>query len=374
MGISRQIRILQVVQSLDFGGLERVVINIVRNLDPSLFQCDVLCLRQAGRFADELQSAGHLVHSFGIGRGKAFAVPRKLASFIHDGGYDIVQTHDTTPLLYTAIAKLYYSNFQHVYTEHSGIYSCLPRHRFMTWLALLSTDYAVMVSKNLLSYYQNHFPLTKPEMSVIYNGLDFPAAPVNARESVCDEFGISQDAIIVGTAVRFYPQKGIRYLIKAIPIVLKVYPATRFLLVGDGVERPMLEQMVEAAGIKEHVVFAGFRRDVARLVGAMDIYVLPSLWEGLPLALIEALIAKKAVVATSVGGNEEMIENGRTGYIVPPKKSDLLADRLVLLVGSKKLRSEFAENGSVYVKEHFTLAKMVESYERLYSRMSGRSN
>lgn len=366
MGMYRQIRILQVVQSLDFGGLERVVINIVRNLDPSLFQCDVLCLRQAGRFAVELQSAGHLVRSFDIGRGKAFAVPRKLASFIRDGGYDIVQTHDTTPLFYTAIAKLYYSKFRHIYTEHSGIYSCLPRHRFMTWLALLSTDYAVMVSKNLLSYYKNHFPLTKPEMSVIYNGLDFSPAPIDARNSVCDEFGISKDAVIVGTAVRFYPQKGIRYLVDAIPTVLKVYPATRFLLVGDGVERLMLEQLVEAAGIKKHVIFPGFRRDIARLVGAMDIYVLPSLWEGLPLALIEALMAKKAVVATNVGGNEEVIKDGCTGFIVPPKNSDLLAERIIALIGSEQLMSKFSINGYKYAYNNFRIMHMIRAYEQLY--------
>lgn len=369
--MTNKIRILQIVQSLDFGGLERVVINIVCNLDPSQFQCDVLCLRHAGRFADEIQRGGHMVYSFDMGRGKAFTVPRKLSSFIRERRYDIVQTHDTTPLLYTALAKCYYPDFRHIYTEHSGIYSCHPRHRFMTWLALLSTDHAVMVSKNLLSFYQSHFPLTKPETSVIYNGLDFPVAPINARDSVSKEFGISAGVAIVGTAVRFYPQKGIRYLIEAIPTVLAVHPETIFLLVGDGVERQMLERMAETAGIKEHVIFAGFRRDIARLIGAMDIYVLPSLWEGLPLALIEALMAKKAVVATDVGGNTEMIENGRTGFIVPPQKSDLLAERLISLIGSERLRDEFSENGQLYAKKHFSLAAMVADYERLYCRLSG---
>jgi glycosyltransferase involved in cell wall biosynthesis len=368
--MSRRIRVLQVVQSLDFGGLERVVINIVGNLDPSRFQCDVLCLRDSGRFAVELQAAGHMVCNFGIGRGKAFAVPRKLASFIRDGGYDVVQTHDTTPLLYTSLAKLYYRNFRHVYIEHSGIYSCQPRHRFMTWLALFSTDHAVMVSNNLLSYYKSHFPLSRPEMSVIYNGLNFTVAPDDSRVSVCREWGIPVDTVIVGTAVRFYPQKGVRYLIEAIPTVLKVHPRTHFLLVGDGVERQMLEQMVEIAGIKKHVTFTGFRRDIARLVGAMDIYVLPSLWEGLPLALIEALMAKKAVIATSVGGNEELIEDGCTGFIVPPQKCDVLAERLIVLIGSKKMRNKFAENGYRYVTENFTLTKMVGAYEQLYSRLS----
>lgn len=368
--MSRRIRILQIVQSLDFGGLERVVINIVGNLDPSRFQCDVLCLRNSGRFAEELQSAGHVVCNFGIGRGKAFAVPRKLASFIRDGGYDVVQTHDTTPLLYTALAKLYYRYFRHVYTEHSGIYSCQPRHRFMTWLALFSTDHAVMVSNNLLSYYKSHFPLSRPEMSVIYNGLDFPVAPDDARASVCSEWGIPADTVIVGTAVRFYPQKGIRYLVEAIPTVLKVHPRTHFLLVGDGVERQMLEQMVEIAGIKEHVTFTGFRRDIARLIGAMDIYVLPSLWEGLPLALIEALMAGKAVIATSAGGNPEVIVDGETGFIVSPAQSEHLAERLIALVGSEETRNDLAERGQLFVRKQFALQRMIDAYEKLYRSFS----
>lgn len=365
--MSYQNRILQVVQSLDFGGLERVVINIVRNLDPSKFQCDVLCLRHDGRFANELKEAGHTVYSFDMGRGRAYSIPRRLASFIREGGYDVVQTHDTTPLLYTALAKLYYPRFRHIYTEHSGIYSCLPRHRFMTWLALLLTDHAVMVSKNLLSYYQSHFPFTTPTMSVVYNGLDFPAAPNDARESVCNEFGIRADAVIIGTAVRFYPQKGLRYLVEAIPTVIRAHPKTHFLLVGDGVERQILEQLVETTGITKNVTFTGFRGDIPRLIGAMDIYVLPSLWEGLPLALIEASMAGKTVVATKVGGNTEIIIDGKTGLIVAPAQSEQLSEQLILLVGSEKMRDGLAERGKLFVCKQFSTQRMIESYEKLYN-------
>lgn len=373
--MSHRIRILQVVQSLDFGGLERVVINIVCNIDSARFQCDVLCLRHTGRYADELKDTGHAVYSFDMGRGKAFSIPRRLATFIRAGGYHVVQTHDTTPLLYTALAKLYYPRFRHIYTEHSGIYSCLPRHRLMTWLALLLTDHAVMVSKNLLSYYQSHFPLTTPAMSVIYNGLDFPVVPDDARVSVCNEFGISAGAVIIGTAVRFYPQKGLCYLIQAIPAVLKAHPNIHFLLAGDGVERPTLEQLVETTGSKEHVTFTGFRSDIPRLVGAMDIYVLPSLWEGLPLALIEASMAGKTVVATRVGGNTEIIIDGETGVIVPPAQSESLSEKLILLVGSEKLRDDLSEHGKLFVREQFSIQRMIESYEKLYdSFISGRQD
>lgn len=370
--MNRPTRILQVVQSLDFGGLERVVINLVRNLDPTQFRCDVLCLRHAGRFADELQDAGCAVSSFDMGRGKSLGVPRRLAAFIRDGSYDIVQTHDTTPLLYVALAKMFFPRFRHIYTEHSGIYSCLPRHRSMTALALLSVDHAVMVSKNLLAYYADHFRIYKPPMSFIYNGLDFPPAPHNARESVFNEFSFPPDACVVGTAVRFYPQKGLRYLVGAMPQVLRNYPETRFLLVGDGVERAMLKQMVDDHGIRERVVFAGFRRDIARLIGAMDVYVLPSLWEGLPLALIEALMAKKAVVATSVGGNPELIENDVSGFIVPPGDVETLADRLRQLLGSETMRRSMAERGEAFVRERFALQRMVESYQSLYLDIAGK--
>lgn len=365
-----RIRILQVIQSLDFGGLERVVINLVRNLDLSHFKCDVLCLRQFGRFADELRSEGFTVTTFDMGRGKSLAVPSRLATFIREGLYDIVQTHDTTPLLYVAFAKMFYQRFRHIYTEHSGIYSCLPRHRTMTALALLSVDHAVMVSQNLFAYYNGHFPMYKPPMSIIYNGLDFPASPYDARESVCHEFSIPPAANIVGTAVRFYPQKGLRFLVEAIPLVLRAFPETRFLLIGDGVERSMLEQKVNELGISERVVFTGFRPDISRLIGAMDIYVLPSLWEGLPLALIEALMVEKAVIATSVGGNPELIENDVSGFLVPPGESEPLAAKLNQLLGSDDLRQSTARRGAEFVHEYFSLQRMVDSYQSLYLRVA----
>lgn len=359
-------RVLQVVQSLDYGGLERVVVNLARTLDKERFRCDVLCLRREGRFAEELRSFGCAVQSFEIGRGKNLGLGRRLADYIRRGGYSIVQSHDTTPLLYTAIAKIYFRRFLHIYTEHSGIYSCLPRHRVMTWAALSCVDHAVLVSKDLLSYYVKHFWPPKPKMSVIYNGLDFPAAPADASASVRAEFGISPGATVVGSAVRFYPQKGLRYLVQAMPAVLDRDPDVWFLLAGDGVERSLLEQLVDELGVRGRVRFTGYRTDVPRLIAAMDVYVLPSLWEGLPLALIEALMASRAVVATRVGGNPEVVVDGETGFLVPPAQSGALAERVSALVESGDLRRGVAERGGVAARSQFSLARMIDGYERLY--------
>ena len=367
-----RIHILQVVQGLDFGGLERVVCNLAKFLDPQRFQCDVLCLRHFGRNADELKNSGITVTSFDMGRGKNLSIPRQLAALIQRGKYHIVHSHDTTPLLYTALAKIFHSKFLHVYTEHSGIYSCLSRHRLMTGVALCTVEHAVMVSQDLLNYYKSHFHFPQPEMSLIYNGLEFIPAPLDARASVCREFDIPPQSLVIGTAVRFYPQKGLRYLIEAIPLILQKNPEARFLLVGDGVERQMLEQLADNSGVRNNIIFTGYRSDISRLIGAMDVYVLPSLWEGLPLSLIEALMVKKAIVATAVGGNRELVEDGVSGFIVPPRDSTSMANKINLLLGSERLRCDMAERGSIFAHDNFKLEQMIHSYENLFANLTGK--
>lgn len=361
------------VQSLDFGGLERVVLNIVNALDRRRFHCDVLCLRGLGRNAGQIRHSDTTLFNLDLGRGKNLRIFKELATRITHSEYDIVHSHDTSPLLYTALAKVLYRHFAHVYTEHSGIYSCLPRHRVMTGIAMLSVNRGVMVSKDLQAYFQRTFGVLCPELSVIYNGLEIPE-PATGGDTVHAEFGLPPEARLVGTAVRFYPQKGLPYLIKAMPAVLAAHPRTYFILVGDGVDRQALEALTVELGVAERVLFPGYRTDVERLIRSFDIYVLPSLWEGLPLALIEALLAERAVVATAVGGNTEMIEDGKSGFLVPAAESEPLAAKIIALLENDELRLNLAKAGATFAASHLSLSAMMSSYEHLYLNVAGSKN
>ncbi len=363
-----RIRILQVVQSLDFGGLERVVIDLVNNLDRDRFQCDIICLRDFGRNSDLVINPETTIDSFGLGRGKSLALPWRIARCVQQRGYDILHSHDTSPLLYTALARLWHPRCIHIYTEHSGIYSCLPRHRIMIGAALLAVTHGVMVSKDLQQYYQRRFKTLCPHLSVIYNGLHSEQKSVSVAE-IRNIFAIPRQVPLVGTAVRFYPQKGLRYLLQAVPKVLAVLPETRFILIGDGVEREALEKAAVDMGVANQVIFAGYRTDVRQLLRGLDLYVLPSLWEGLPLALIEAMLADTPIVATAVGGNKEMIEHGIRGLLVAPQDSDGLAEAIISLLNDDELRRRLARNGREFADEQFSLANMINKYSKLYQEM-----
>lgn len=203
---------------------------------------------------------------------------------------------------------------------------------------------------------------------VIYSGIDlnkFDNVKINlARER--KKLGLQGRNIVVGNVARFNFQKGHQYLIKAIPYVLKKHPRTKFLLVGDGELRGKMESLVEELGIKDNVIFTGFRENVPKILKIMDIFILPSLWEGLPIVLLEAMASKKPIVATDVIGNKEVVVDGETGFLVPSKDPKKLAERIIALIENKPLRKKFGENGRRRVEEIYSLNRMVKETEEVY--------
>lgn len=366
--MSKMIKILQVVQSLDFGGLERVVITLANNLDREKYQCDVLTIRHLGVLSGELAPTRGKVYNFNLGQGKLLSFPNTFRNFLINHNYDIVHTHDTTPLIYTAITKRLYPKIKHVYTEHSGIYTCQRRHLVLTRLALLSVNRIITVTKELKSYYGKIFDRYIPPSQTIYNGQEISQSGPNDRADVLNELNLSQDSIVVGTAVRFAVQKNLRLLIQAMPHVLNIQPKCHFVLLGDGPERQNLESLAQKLGVSNKVVFPGYRKDVSRFLAAMDIYVLPSLWEGLPLGLIEAAFLGKAIIATEVGGNPEIVSDGVTGFLVKHDDTKALAKKILLLAESPELRASLAVKAQQKVLEQFSVRRMVQQYEEVYNQ------
>src|SRR5207249_4886191 len=154
---------------------------------------------------------------------------------------------------------------------------------------------------------------------VVPNGRDLSAlVPGRDRESARKDLGVDPHTPIVGVVGRLEDQKGHRYLLDAWPAVTRNFPDARLLLVGDGSRREALEAQVKALGIAPSVIFTGFRADVARMLDAIDVLALPSLYEGMPLTAIEAAAMARPVVATAVDGTPEVVEHGVTGFLVPP--------------------------------------------------------
>jgi glycosyltransferase involved in cell wall biosynthesis len=165
----------------------------------------------------------------------------------------------------------------------------------------------------------------------------------------------------------FEPYKGHTYLLEAIPLVKKKFSNIRFVLVGDGRTKKELEKLVQSRGLSEDVIFAGYypQDQIIDAVGAFDIFVLPSLHEGLPYAILDAMSLGKPIVATKVGGIPEQINNGVSGILVPPRDSEELANAIIYLLTNEEKAKEMGLKARKKVRDNFTIKSMVSSMEEL---------
>jgi glycosyltransferase involved in cell wall biosynthesis len=174
--------------------------------------------------------------------------------------------------------------------------------------------------------------------------------------------------LVVGAIGRFERQKGFDLLIRALAHI----DGVSLVLVGEGSERPRLEELAERVGVADRVVWQGWIEDARSYFGSFDVFALPSRFEGFPLALLEALLARSAVVAADVGSVAEAVRDGETGLLVPAEDPRALAGAIRHLLGSPELRQRLGERGRQLVLERFTADHMTQAFERLYGELLGR--
>ncbi len=204
---------------------------------------------------------------------------------------------------------------------------------------------------------------------IIPNGVEIASPSQDSRVRIRHELGIAQDANLILSIGRLTDQKGHITLIRAIPHVLEKFPAAITVLVGDGEVRPVLEETVQQLGIAPSVRFTGTRTDVSDLLAATDIFVLPSISEGMPNALLEAMGLGVPSIASDLGAMEGIVTQGETGLLVPPADAPALAESIIQLLSDGFLRSRLAQNGKNRIETTFTLDAMCEKYEQLFSTL-----
>jgi L-malate glycosyltransferase len=205
------------------------------------------------------------------------------------------------------------------------------------------------------------------KIGVVRSGIDLTAFdPALPRDRFRKEIGIDEAAPLIGTIGHFADHKGHRYLVEAVPAVLRRLPEARFVLVGEGGLRPTIESQTARMGLEKEILFTGFRKDIPSILAAIDLFVLPSHLEGLCTSLMDAMAMKKPVVATRTGGIPEVVEDGVTGLLVPPRDPGALAEAIVAMMLDPGIRSRMSEAGLARVRERFSVGSMVDGTEEIY--------
>jgi len=233
------------------------------------------------------------------------------------------------------------------------------------------TDAAIAVSGSTRDFLVRERHVAADRVHLIWNGApleEFAPVPRERALAFRRSVGLPDDAAVVGTIGRLNAQKGHRYLLDAAAVVAARRPDVRFLIVGDGDLEQALREQAASLGIADRVVMAGHRTDVPDALGAIDVLCIPSLYEGTPLTLFEAMAAGRAVVSTAVDGCREVLDDNRTGLLVPPGRAEPLAEALLRALGDDGLRAalgESARSESTRYDVDACVAQMQALYDRL---------
>jgi glycosyltransferase involved in cell wall biosynthesis len=204
----------------------------------------------------------------------------------------------------------------------------------------------------------------------LHAGIDLVRVDAAPRANLHEDLWLPHHAPIVGNVAALVPHKGQRHFIEAARLVLPHLPDARFVIAGEGELRPALERQIKDHHLEKHVVLAGFRPDVLSLHKAFDVFVMSSVSEGLGTSLLDAMAASKPIVATTAGGIPEVVVDGETGFLVPPRDHEAMAEAIVRLLKDEGLRTRMGAAGRARAESRFSAERMVQDTLRVYQRVA----
>ncbi len=357
------------ITELDRGGAERALSQLVLGLNRDEWLPRVYCLGPRGHFADVIEAGGVAVECFG-GSG-VMSLPRvllRLTLALRRFRPAVLQTF----LFHANIVGRFAGRLARVPRIVSGIRVADRRSRWygrIDWWTNGLVDHNVCVSQGVADFSISETGLSPRKLSVIPNGVDYELF-ASATPADLTQIGIPPGSPVFITVGRLEEQKGIDVLLTAAALVLRDHRDCRFLIVGDGRDRAALEGQARQLGIANSIHFVGQRADVPDLLKASTAFVLPSRWEGMSNALLEAMAAGLPVVATAVEGSTELIRSGETGVLVPADRFEDLATGLRSTLDEVDQAREMAVAAQDLVRQCYTVCSAAAAYARLYRQVT----
>ncbi len=362
--MTRNLRVLHILETPQFAGTEAHVLTLMQSLDPATVQGALLC-RQDSPLHQRALALGFPCHT-----------PATFAQFVRlvrQEAFSVLHAHDGAAKAKAVLAAsragiVATQHFvQPAYTHRVGWKGALSKavHRCLN----ASVSMTIAVSDAVRDAALERAEMPPARITVIPNGILPPvlAAPADVYARL-QALGIPLNAPLVCTVSRLSPEKGLVYLLQAIPQVLEVLPEARFLLLGDGAERQALQAEAVRLQVQEAVIFAGFRNDVSDLVSQCRLFVLPSFVEAFGLSLVEAMALARPVVAMRAGGPLEIVLDGETGLLVAPADSSALAEAMLTLLTDPARAARMGEAGLRRMQTRFTADTMARRTEAVYAQ------
>jgi len=369
--VRTSLRVLHLISSGGVYGAENVVIQLA--LAQKRLNCEVVVgvfqnrHRPNTEIAETARRNGLEVALFEC-RGKLdFGAVRAIRNFISERELDILHTHGYKADLYGYRAAKG-RRARLVATAHGwpGKSPILRMYALLDRVMLRWFDHICAVSSEVADTLRR-FYVPKEIITVVENGIDIGQFS-GGRPILREELGLRENPLI-GFVGRLAPEKGLQYLLHAAAGMLNTLPAAKVILAGDGPKRSSLEKLAQQLGIEKSVIFLGRRSDLASIYASLDVFVLPSLSEGMPLAVMEAMAAKRPVIATRVGAIPKMVKDQQTGLLVDAGDITGLQSAISLLLDRRDLCRILGQSGHEVAKALFSSDSMAKNYIGIYRRV-----
>lgn len=361
---------MKMLTNFRIGGTERQVANLVVRIDPSRFELHLGCLSQSGELLQELESLQVPRPEFQISRlygWSTWCQAKRLAEYIKAHNIQIVHSYGFYANIFAIPAARLARAVVVASIRDTGEVLTPMQRRVQKAICRLAD--CVLVNAEAIRSALIHQGYGTSNIEVIRNGIALGTFEGKSRAGVRNALGIGESDRLILVSSRLNRMKGIEYFLEAASAVSRKIREAKFLIVGDGADRAPLEKRASELKLNDRVVFTGFRTDVPDLLSEASLSVLPSLSEGLSNSLLESMASGVPVVATSVGGNPEVVEDGVTGILVPPRDPEALAVAMTRILADQSLASRFGEAGKKRVATLYSIERNVRETEQLYESL-----
>jgi sugar transferase (PEP-CTERM/EpsH1 system associated) len=365
-----------VTSNLRGGGAEQCVVTLANQLYEHHWRPVVISLGASGALSERVRDEGIPIVVMNKRRGNDPRMTLALARVLRHLGVEVVHANNWSTLMESVVGARLAGVRSIVHTQHglhfetgdsrhgrNRQFRLIAQRLVARWLT-----HIVAVSPEVRQTVLDEWHVPDDKVSVILNGIPLESQPIDRaeRDARRRELGFGYTDFVVGTMGFFRPVKDFPTLVEAMARVHASAPQARLAFIGDGPGRADLEGLVRRMGLDQVVRFLGWRTDAASILPSLDAFALCSLSEGISLAVLEAMAAGLPVVATRVGGNPLVIQDGETGWLVPPQAADVTADALLALLRDPAMRCGMGRNGRTRARTHFSVERMARDYERVY--------
>jgi len=375
----QRVNILYVITKLELGGAQKQLLEVIRNLDRHRFNIFLFTAKDGLLLPEALE-----IDSLTIKMSRFLNRPINFLQdalalieiyiFIKKNNIHIVHTHSSKAGILGRLAAGFAGTRVIVHTVHGwsfNDYQNLPARSLFIFLERICarvTQRLIVVSgyDRYKGIKNNIAP--KEKYSLIRYGINLDSFGKENR-SIREEFGIQPQEALIGMIACLKPQKCPGDFVKMAYLIHKALPCAKFILVGDGVLRKQLKKLISKLKLDGVFILTGWRRDIPDILSAIDVFVLTSLWEGMPISVLEAMASLKPSVVTDTGGVREIIIEGKTGFLIKRRDINTMSERIITLLNNKALRDEIGENARMYIKEDYSIKHMINNTRQLYEEL-----